>query len=383
MYTKKTISRVKFNYCLRTIFGDITRNNPEEKQYLTPDKEKTITVSEERKHFKSLYSTVRKALKINDTKLNLRLNKIIEYNVLNRDHYVCFPIIVAYNFLTDAKNKEEAHLAHILDWCLDLLVGLYFMLDDIADKSDYRWGQKCWYRLEGNLALADAKMMDSLKYALLKQYFSKKPYYIRLINFHYQSIYLALLGQCMDLYSSNYYKKYRKLNYFTMDKYHLLARSKFYFFYCRLPIYSAFYITNTNFDYLQQQIDDIFQKMSYIQQAQNDMWDCFGNADKYGKNSSDISDGKFTWPIVEAIQHANPLQIKLLEENYGRNNPKSCTLVTDIYADLNIYEKYLTYKQSEIAEITKKIEEIPNARIRKVLYECIRCLKKVDSEIFD
>lgn len=55
--------------------------------------------------------------------------------------------------------------------------------------------------------------------------------------------------------------------------------------------------------------------MGDLYQIQDDYLDCFGDFEVFGKDSTDIQEGKCSWLIVTALQHVNPEQRKILDVN--------------------------------------------------------------------
>ncbi|KAF5294287.1 hypothetical protein FQA39_LY13431 [Lamprigera yunnana] len=230
---------------------------------------------EARKQFQTLYSTIKRDVTLYNRDefrcVDKLLDKTIDYNILNRNHYMIFPVITAYNLLTEYETKisESIKLAHVLDWCAELIVTSYIMLDDMMDHSKFRWGQKCWYSLpEGKATIFITTTMRAFSNKLLNHYFSEKPYHTLLKDLIYETNYFSNLGFINENCLSNISKEKNSIDHFTIDMYEALAESRNAYALCRIAMYSAFYLTETNFHHLREDLQNIFLKISHIHQAQ-------------------------------------------------------------------------------------------------------------------
>ena len=75
-------------------------------------------------------------------------------------------------------------------------------------------------------------------------------------------------------------------------------------------------------------------------QVQDDVLDCYGDAETIGKIGTDIRDNKCSWLINTALAICTPAQRKTLESNYARHDAKSEAAVKKIYKNLELYSKF-------------------------------------------
>lgn len=62
-----------------------------------------------------------------------------------------------------------------------------------------------------------------------------------------------------------------------------------------------------------KQAKTLASEIGIFYQAQDDYLACFEETEIFGKDNTDIGEGKCTWMIVTALQRANPEQRKILE----------------------------------------------------------------------
>lgn len=86
--------------------------------------------------------------------------------------------------------------------------------------------------------------------------------------------------------------------------------------------------------------------------------DCFGNPEVTGKKGTDIREGKCTWLVVVALQRATPSQRRILEANYGRDEPEAIQAVRNLYEELSLPNTYSIYEEESFNLIRTHIQQI-------------------------
>lgn len=182
------------------------------------------------------------------------------------------------------------------------------------DRGITRRGKPCWYTVDGvgSSAIIDAFMTTAVVFVLLKQYFSDKKYYTRLVELFNESIFLTNIGQAADIQTSNY-----RVESFTLDKYKAIvtnktAHSSFY-----LPVALAMTMAEIYDPKIFDEARPILLEMGIFFQVQDDFLDCFGDPNITGKIGNDIQENKCTWLAVIAMQKANDDQKSIMMECYG------------------------------------------------------------------
>lgn len=158
------------------------------------------------------------------------------------------------------------------------------VLDDIEDRSLIRRGQPCWHQYNdiGLAAINDGLMLKTAVFYLIRKHFKGKHYYVNLLEtFHdvskgiiyiinitvplffflknrailftnLQIIFKTLLGQSLDLISTNFDKN-PILDSFTMDRYDAIAEYKTSYYTYILPVIVAMHLVSAlQFSYTQK-----------------------------------------------------------------------------------------------------------------------------------
>ena len=77
-----------------------------------------------------------------------------------------------------------------------------------------------------------------------------------------------------------------------------------------------------------------------------------------GKIGTDIQDKKCSWLVVQALERANANQRKILEKNYGIDEPAKIAAVKNLYAELKLEEVFKTYEEQSYAEIKQLLSRV-------------------------
>ncbi|KAF2897513.1 hypothetical protein ILUMI_08669 [Ignelater luminosus] len=200
--------------------------------------------------------------------------KVLESNVPNHRQATGLVVVTAYKAFEVAKNltSEHIHLASILGWCVDLLVGSWKMNDDTMDGSDTRCGKPCWYKNDdiGLRAINDAVYLQHCPYLLLKKYFNGHYFYSPALDWFQKMTLILTLGQSMD---TDCLENGRPLfDSFTMDRFKTITRYKGSYATLILPIALAVDFAKLHVDLYKQMKSILFEMGNYLD-AQNDILD--------------------------------------------------------------------------------------------------------------
>ncbi|KAK5640209.1 hypothetical protein RI129_011020 [Pyrocoelia pectoralis] len=339
--------------------------------------------------FKELYPEVIHDLRVDHgliAEVNSHLEEILRHNVLCRNFYAVLPVLTVYRLVSPKEHQtsDNLRLANILDWCTEIATGAYSMSDDMLDGSETRWNQKCWYRTDmGKAAVNDIQLMQIAVYKLLHANFIDKPYYNNLTHLFTNAFYNSYVGEMFDNNTNRMFQKNRDISAFTMSKFRVCADYKINHFGYTCPVYAAMMLADVPPKKLTQCIDRVLQGLSYLVQIQNDTMDCYGDTVKYGKECTDIREGKLTWVIVKALEDANKKQTEILATNYGKDDDKCIKTVQNVYDELRILDKYKVHNQEVIDDVQNNINSIPDEAIRKVLQLCLDTHVGIDRLILE
>jgi len=114
-------------------------------------------------------------------------------------------------------------------------------------------------------------------------------------------------------------------------------------------------------------VKNILIEMGTYFQVQDDYLDCFGDPEVIGKIGTDIEDFKCSWLIVQALEHANENQLKVLYESYGKSDPTAVANVKAVYNDLNLQAVFAEYEGTSYEQLISSIEAQPSKAVQEVL----------------
>ncbi|VEU21397.1 DEKNAAC102607 [Brettanomyces naardenensis] len=262
----------------------------------------------------------------------------------------------------DDFSPEEYKQAAVLGWGIELLQAYFLVADDMMDKSITRRGHPCWYRVKDveEIAINDSFMLEGAIYILLKKYFSKTNYYVKLMDLFHEVTFQTECGQLLDLITAP--EDRIDLSKFSLDKqmFIITYKTAFYSFY--LPVALAMYMCGIDDEKDLKQARDVLIPLGQYFQIQDDFLDCFGKPEDIGKIGTDIQDNKCSWIVNTALNVCTPEQRKLLDENYGRKDAIKEKKCKDLFYELKIDDLYHQYEDNEVNIIREKISKIDESR---------------------
>ncbi|KAG5324412.1 FPPS synthase, partial [Acromyrmex heyeri] len=285
--------------------------------------------------------------------------KVLQYNVPGGKKIRALALVYAYKVLapSDQLTEENIRLVRILAWCIELMQAFFLVIDDIQDRSLLRRGQPCWYRYNdlGLAAINDSLLLESAIFYLIKKYFKEKDCYVNLLETFHDIILKTILGQSLDMLSTNFGKK-PDLDMFTMNRYNSIVEYKTSYYSFILPITIAMQLAGIKDPEMFRQAKTILLEMGHLFQVQDDYLGCY--SDVHGKDYTDIQEGKCTWLIVVALQRATPEQRKILEECYGSPDPEKVRRVKQLFTDLGLPNTYSIYEEETYNLLNVHIQQI-------------------------
>ncbi|XP_001950423.2 farnesyl pyrophosphate synthase-like [Acyrthosiphon pisum] len=324
-----------------------------------------VSVSkDEFENFMAVFPELVKDLTDTSLKLNVPdatewLENLLKYNVPGGKNNRGLTLVTSFKMLSTPSDLtyENLRLSYILGWCVEILQAYQLVLDDIMDNAITRRGRPCWYRHNdiGLMAVNDGILLEQAIYQLLKKYFKDKPYYTHIVELFYDVTMKSAMGQCLDMLTAKSFKS-TKLEKFTMDNYIAIVKYKTAYYSFFLPVFLAMRMTNINDQEIFKQSKAILLEMGQFFQVQDDYLDCYGNPEVTGKIGTDIEDGKCSWLAVVALQKVNSEQKKIMEDNYGIDDPVNVAVIKDLYGQLKLQNTYLLYEEESYKLISTYIQ---------------------------
>ncbi|GBC44316.2 farnesyl pyrophosphate synthase [Rhizophagus irregularis DAOM 181602=DAOM 197198] len=272
------------------------------------------------------------------------IKKSFDHNIqggkMNRGLSVVDTLKILQN---DQLTAEELFKSRVLGWCIEWLQAFFLVADDIMDASITRRGNPCWYKMEG---------VDS--------------YYVDLVELFHEITLETELGQLLDLTTAP--EDHVDLSKFSIEKHRfiVLYKTAFYSFY--LPVALAMHMAGIKNEKAFKAAKDILLPLGEYFQIQDDYLDCYGDPEVIGKIGTDIEDNKCSWLINQALAKVSPEQRKLLDENYGRKNPKNVAVVKQIYKDLEIEKLYKEYEEQSYSRLNDLILQLDDSLIKRQVF---------------
>nr|BBU53604.1 farnesyl diphosphate synthase 2 [Lithospermum erythrorhizon] len=296
------------------------------------------------------------------------VERMLDYNVPGGKCNRGLSVIDSYRLLKEEKelSEDEIFLACVIGWCIEWLQAYFLVLDDIMDNSHTRRGQPCWFRQPkvGMIAVNDGILLRNHIGQILKKHFRDKPYYADLLDLFNEVECQTACGQMIDLITTHLGQN--DLSKYSLDDHRRIVvyKTAFYSFY--LPVACALLMAGENLDD-HSNAKNILLEMGNYFQVQDDYLDCFGDPEVIGKIGTDIEDYKCSWLVVKAMELCNKEQMKLLNENYGKDDPSCVAKVKDLYNTLKLQDVYLEYERKSYEKLNEEIEAHPSRAVQAVL----------------
>ncbi|KAF5287061.1 hypothetical protein FQR65_LT12362 [Abscondita terminalis] len=311
-----------------------------------------------------------------------RFEEFSHYNGPNRDLYCAWMMLAAYQLFEKPENLTEYNIKKVcmMSWAFEAMCTGLLLFDDCMDHGKIRYKKECWYRKPeiGNTAITDVHLLRMTAYRILAKYFRNEPNYNLLIGEFTNAVEGFVLGQTIDNEISKKFRQYRNLNCYTLNKYHRMCFYKSYVPVVRANTLSVLVLLNAQEEYYKYEY--IFLKIGNHCQIENDVRDCFNNYESFGRYGSDIREGKLSWALATALEHANEEEKFLIKENYARDEPECHKIVTDIYKKIDILEKYYNYKNNLLEELRNDYKNVSNQKIIDYIENYINFYIDVDSD---
>ncbi|KAK9498022.1 hypothetical protein O3M35_003908 [Rhynocoris fuscipes] len=337
-----------------------------------------VLTKDDRRDLMAVFPDIVRELSETDIhELNVLYAKILQYNVSSGKKERGLALISSYKILAQPQHLTEKNLrlSQILAWAVEMLQAHFIVCDDLMDNSEMRRGRPCWYRLPevGFRAINDALYIQSAMYQLLKNHFSKKPYYHEMLELFRSTVAKTISGQTLDINTRNI-KTFAKR--YTMDRYTTITRLKTSYYTYHLPVALAMLQAGIVDNELHRQAKSILLEMGRYFQVQDDYLDVFGDSKETGKIGTDIQDGKCSWLAVVALHKANDKQRALFEECYGSQDENKIQAIKDLYIKLDLPALYAAFEEETYNLIFTQIQQISQGLPHELFLSMLNRLHK-------
>lgn len=300
--------------------------------------------------------------------LGIWFRKVLTHNlsksVVGQRYGILVPI--TYKQLCPNASKDQMNLAHSLGWCVELCrAAAIVTTETIAMDNVVRYGRTSKQKEKptwadrhklGDMAFNDALLIERGVFILLKHYFQESApiFYDSILRALNSRVYGRALGYSimdngwrLDGRETNRLTDFKMTNYKALTRIHVSETN-----YC-LPVSLALHLANLHDQRLHDLAHSILHEIGYYGEVTRDFSNCFVD-----QNGTDIQDGRLTSLIVVALQRGNTVQRKLLEENYGLQDPENVKIVKKVYDELKIKKTILKHIDEKKADIYRGIQGI-------------------------
>ena len=264
----------------------------------------------------------------------------------------------SYSPPTPADEEE----AYTFAWRAEVFQAFLLIEDDIMDGSEQRRGAAAWWKVVGMpRALNDGLTLHVLSHRLASRG-ARPDVRERVRHLLDRVAYLTALGQNADACLEK-----RQVDEYDMGAYSRMAKLKtaYYSFYEPVAV-GILLARHPDEASLLRGAREVAMRMGEYYQRKDDFKDCF---DERGKKGMDISDGKCTWLIVEAMRLGDEGQRETLRSHYGRGGNEEGGAeegsgeaeeeVKRVYRDLELDVRFREWEAGAVADLRACISAQP------------------------
>eukprot|EP00823_Brevimastigomonas_motovehiculus_P009434 TRINITY_DN9095_c0_g1_i1.p1 TRINITY_DN9095_c0_g1~~TRINITY_DN9095_c0_g1_i1.p1 ORF type:complete len:404 (-),score=73.80 TRINITY_DN9095_c0_g1_i1:177-1340(-) len=291
-----------------------------------------------------------------------RTKKLVDYTAIGGKCYRGSLVLQTVRLLCEA-NPEKLQFDKMkkqmlaLAVAIELLQASYLVADDIMDYSLTRRNKPCWYKIPevGLDAVNDSFVLESFVYFLLGRYFDGTAYQQMSRLFH-DVAWRTISGQSLDTQlqpqgPEGKKKAAEQLKLFSLDLYKKIVRLKTAYYTMYLPIAAGLILCGMSSEKELQIAQKISVDIGEKFQIQDDYLDCYGDPKVIGKVGTDIKDHKCSWLLVQALLKCSPEQLKIIQENYGKDDEKCEKKVKELYSAIGMKDIYMQQETSSYKNI--------------------------------
>ncbi|XP_072748541.1 farnesyl pyrophosphate synthase-like [Anoplolepis gracilipes] len=248
------------------------------------------------------------------------MEKVLQYNVPGGKKNRGLTLVYTYKLMapSDQFTEDNIRLARILAWCVEIMHAHFIVLDDIQDQSLLRRNQPSWYCYNDKrlTTITDSLLLKGAMYVLIQKYFKGKECYVDILE-TFQNV------------------SEKEKNVFTNNK---IKDPK-----------------------MLKEMETILLEIGNFFQVEDDYLGCYEKSEVFGKDNTDIQEGKCTWLIVNALKRAILEQPKILEECYGVSDPEKVECVKQLYNELGLPNTYSIYEEETYNLLKTYIQQISHS----------------------
>ncbi|CAG9840551.1 unnamed protein product [Diabrotica balteata] len=256
--------------------------------------------------------------------------------------------IHAYKHFNKDYTEDDLMKAGILGWCFKLQDVHLVIVDDLMDESEMRYSKPVWYRQVGvKQAIIDCLIFEASATYLVLKYFSDHKYFPQIQKELLDNISPTDTSQLLELTNFNLedYEFYENF----VKSYPFLVHS----------VTSVMYMVGINDPELHSLVKKFCMDVCIFGKRYDDISVIVESISVAEKDNTDIASSKVTWMAIQVSKIGSPQQKKRFMEHYGSSDPKSISIIFDLYQELNLVERFDKYMMDYYDEMYARIQNMP------------------------
>ncbi|CAH1169120.1 unnamed protein product [Phyllotreta striolata] len=276
--------------------------------------------------------------------------------------------LYSYKHLEQPEKQTDENLrkAIAMAWAFRMAEASQLTLDDVLDNSLTRYMKPAWHKLEGtNSAVLDAFFVENAAYLILQEEMRDHPQFLNIVKLLKEYYLMLVVGQYLDMRSIPFEKSFELLKYRNIKGYYIT----------NMPIRGSMYLANIDNPDYHAKVEEILRISGEWIIIQNDYQEVFLPTSENKKDRRDIQQGTNTWCLAKALELASESQMKVLKENYGKNDDESAMKIEEIYRDLKLDEIYLKIEEEYFEKVNKRLDILPNILPKSFFWNMMHIIK--------
>ncbi|CAG9840552.1 unnamed protein product [Diabrotica balteata] len=236
------------------------------------------------------------------------------------------------------------------------------IVDDILDESKIRYNKPPLYRVVGiKQAILDSITLETGASFLCLKYFSEHKHFAKIHKEMVLNLATTTISQTQEL---------SKYNIEDFEVFENLVKSFPLFVHA---VASVVYLAGIDDPKLQSIVKKICMDIAIFGKRFDDFTVFLDPSTIGEKDNTDIANFKITWMAIQVSKMGSPQQKNTFMEHYGSTDPKSISIIFDIYQELNLVEHFDRYMMKFYDDMQTQIHNLPPQLPKQFFYNILDC----------
>uniref|UniRef100_A0A6P7H0T1 Farnesyl pyrophosphate synthase-like n=1 Tax=Diabrotica virgifera virgifera TaxID=50390 RepID=A0A6P7H0T1_DIAVI len=222
------------------------------------------------------------------------------------------------------------------------------IVDDIVDESETRYNKTVWYRKVGiKQTIIDSIIFETGASYLFLKYFSDHKHFVHMQKELLHNFSPANTSQILEIenYELENFEEYENL----VKSYPFLVHG----------VTSVMYMVGIDDPEVQALVKKFCIDVCIFGKRYDDITAIVETVSFAEKDNTDIYCSKTTWMAIQVANMGTPQQKKRFKEHYGSADPKSISIIFDIYNELKLVEHFDRYMMEYYDDMYTRIQNLP------------------------